>query len=135
MSDVSRLGSITIIDTSRFVEDALGDYHKHPQPKRKPDTPETEVRTKSEGTEWERNRYVGRSDPDQWSYYEVSIEEPLTIPIRVNHVRDPPLFTDRQFPDRTLELNVGSVENARKLYEALGRALEEYDRHEGETDV
>jgi hypothetical protein len=60
----------------------------------------------------------------------VSIEEPLDIPIRVNQVRDPPLFGDRRFPDHHLELNIGSVENARKLHESLGAALEEYDRHE-----
>lgn len=130
-----RVGDITLIDTSQFADDALGDYHDRPRPKLEPGRPETEVRTKSEGTDFERNRYVGRSDPAQATYYEVSSEEPLNIPIRVNQIRDPPLFGDRQFPDRHLELNIGSVENARKLHAALGRALEEYDRHEtGDLD-
>ena len=129
--DVTRTADgLTIIDTSRFVDDALGDYHKYPQPKREPNVSETEVRTKNEGSEFERNRYIGRSDPNQATYFRVSIEEPLNIPIRVYKIRDPPLFPDRQFPDRSLELNIGSVENARKLYEALGRVLAEYDRHE-----
>lgn len=59
----------------------------------------------------------------------------MSIPIRVNKIRDPPLFTDRQFPDRSLELNIGSVENARKLHAAFGKALAEYDRHEETVDT
>jgi len=129
MSESDR-GSITITDTSMFTDDALGDYHDRPQPKREPNLPETEVRKKSEGTEWERNRYIGRSDPAQATHYRVSIEEPLNTPVRVNSIMDPPLRTDKQFPDRYLKLNLGSVEAARKLHEALGRALAEYDRHE-----
>ncbi|QFU84497.1 hypothetical protein [Natronorubrum aibiense] len=108
----------------------LGDYHDRPRPKHEPDFPATEVRVKEKGTNWERNRYVGRSDPAQTSYYEVSIKEPLSIPVRVTQVRDPPLFGDRRFPDRHLELNLGSVERMRELYEALGAVLEEYDHHE-----
>ena len=128
-----RVGDITLIDTSQYADDALGEYHDRPRQKLEGDQPTTEVRVKSEGTDFERNRYVGRSDPAQKYYYEVSIEEPLDIPIRVNKIHDPPLFGDRQFPDRHLELNIGSVANARKLHAALGTALEEYDRHETEV--
>ncbi len=136
MAESTERDGITVIDISAFTDDALGDYHDRPQQKREPDTPETEVCVRSEGTDWERNRYIGRSDTDQETYYKVSIEEPLNIPIRVNKIRDPPLFTDRNSPDRSLELNIGSVENARKLHEALGKVLAEYDRHEQpDTDI
>lgn len=95
-----------------------------------PDTPETDVRAMHEGTDHERNRYVGRSDTAQRPYYEVSIEEPLNIPIRVRKVFDPPTANHSRSPERWLELNLGSVENARKLHEALGKALAQYDEHE-----
>jgi len=129
---VRRSDELTLIDTSQFVDDALGDYHDRPQQKREPGLPVAETETKHEETAFERGRVVGRSDPAQATHYRVSIEEPLTIPIRVYQIRDPPLRPDRRSPDRSLELNIGSVENARKLYQALGRALEEYDG--GEID-
>jgi len=101
--------------------------HDRPQPKRQPSVPQTEVRVKSEGSSFERNRYIGRSDTGQARYFEVSIEEPLNIPIRVRKIDDPPLSTDSRTPDRWLEMNIGSVESARKLQEALSNALDEYD--------
>jgi hypothetical protein len=59
------VGDITLIDTSQFVDGVLGDYHDRPRQKLEGDQPATEVRVKSEGTDFERNRYVGRSDPAQ----------------------------------------------------------------------
>jgi len=113
--------------------------HNRPQPKRKPEVEETEVRVKEEGTEYERNRYIGRSDPAQAKHMRVSIEEPLNIPIRVYQIRDPPLIPRApgfaKTPDRHLELNIGSVEKARRLYDALGKALELYDEHEEGDDA
>lgn len=80
-SDSSQSDHVSIIQTGHFVDDVLGDYHDRPRPKHEPDLPATEVQVKERGTDWERNRYVGRSDPTQTSYYEVSIEEPLSTPI------------------------------------------------------
>ncbi|MFC6764701.1 hypothetical protein [Natrinema soli] len=59
----------------------------------------------------------------------MSIEEPLDIPIRVNQIRDPPLFDNRRFPDRHLELNLGSVERAQELHDALGAVIDEHARN------
>lgn len=127
---VRRADGLTVVDTSQFVDGALGDRRDRPQPKREPGLPTAEAQAKSKGTDYERTRYVGRSDPQQATHYHVTIEEPLGIPVRVNRVRDPPLRTDGRSPDRTLEMNIGSVENARKLYNALGRALAAYDPNE-----
>lgn len=107
------------------------ELYNRPQPKREPELPEQESETKDEGTDWERTRYVGRSDPAQATHWRVSIEEPLNIPIRCYKIWDPPIIPEGDFPDRHLKLNIASVEQARLLYAALGNALEAYE--EGES--
>lgn len=58
--ETRRVGDRTIIDTSDFVDDVLGDYHDRPQPKREPNLPETEVRVKRGAVE---HPNPGKQDP------------------------------------------------------------------------
>lgn len=108
-----------------------GETYDRPRPKRAPDLPETETEIREEGTDWERPRVLGRSDTGQASFWEVSIEEPLNIAVRLKKVYDPPPFPENDRPSKSLQCNVSSVEEARKLHEALGEALRAYDAVSG----